>query len=67
MRLEKKRGAWTAVAKVAVALLAGLVVLAFLFPVAIVGTLPRKCSSVAFGLGAPCDAEWSLAAASMRG
>ena len=48
-------GAWTTVAKVAVALLAGLVVLVLLYPAAIADTIPRQCFSMV-GLGAPCDA-----------
>lgn len=47
--------AWTTVAKLAVALLAGLVVLVLLYPAVIVDTIPQQCSSLV-GLGAPCDA-----------
>lgn len=49
-------------AKVAMALLAGLVVLVLLFPVSQVDTLPVQCLSV-FGYGVPCGAGWSPAAA----
>ena len=42
------------VAKIAVALLAGLVVVVLLYPVAIVDTIPLQCFSMV-GLGAPCD------------
>lgn len=48
-------GPWTTVAKIALALLAGLVVLVLLYPAVIVDTLPQQCSSMV-GLGAPCDA-----------
>lgn len=47
--------------KVAVALLAGFVVLVLLFPVSRVDTLPVQCLSV-LGYGVPCDAGWSPAA-----
>jgi hypothetical protein len=42
------------VAKVAVALLAGFVVLVLLYPVHGADTFPRQCVSI-IGLGAPCD------------
>jgi hypothetical protein len=49
-----RRGVRTTVAKVAVAFLAGLVVLVLLYPANIVDTNPRQCFSMV-GLGAPCD------------
>jgi hypothetical protein len=49
------RGAWTTVVKVAVALLAGIVVLVLLYPANIADTIPQQCFSMV-GLGAPCDA-----------
>jgi hypothetical protein len=61
MEHTMRAGLATTVAKVAVALLAGLVVLVLLYPVAIAETLPPQCFSV-FGYGVPCDAGWSLAA-----
>jgi hypothetical protein len=49
------------VAKVAVAFLAGLVVLVLLFPFSGVDTLPPQCLSL-FGYGVPCGTAPSLAA-----
>jgi len=48
-------------AKVAVAILAGIVVLVLLFPASGVDTRPPECYS-AFGYTVPCGAGWSLAA-----
>ena len=49
------------VAKVAVALLAGFVVLVLLYPVHGADTLPRQCDSI-IGLGAPCDSGLAVPA-----
>lgn len=49
------RGAWTTVVNVAVAMLAGLVVLVLLYPAGTADTIPLQCFSMV-GLGAPCDA-----------
>jgi len=61
MEQKMTGGAWTTVAKVAVALVAGLVVLVLLFVVSQVDTIPVQCLSV-FGYGVPCDAGWAPAA-----
>ncbi len=49
------------VAKVALALLAGLVVLVLLFAASGVDTFPPECYSV-FGYVVPCDQAWAVAA-----
>lgn len=49
------------VAKVAVALLAGFVMLVLLYPAVIVDTLPQQCFSMV-GLGAPCDSGLAVPA-----
>lgn len=64
------RRTWTTVAKVAVVLLAGLIVLLLLFPAAVLHSNPPQCLST-FGYRVPCGgldvpvfrlAEWSLVA-----
>ncbi len=62
MERSTKGKGWTAMAKVGVALGAGLVVLVLLFVVSRVDTLPVQCLSV-FGFGVPCDSGWAPAAA----
>lgn len=55
------RLALSTVAKVAIPLIAGLVVFALLYPVSRVDIIPYQCSS-AVGLDVACDAGLSLAA-----
>ena len=59
-----QEGGTLTVAKIAAALLAGLVVLLLLFPGSGVDTLPPECLSV-FGYTVPCDAwvSWAAGAA----
>ncbi len=57
---ERQGRRWT-LAKVAIALLAGFVVLVLLFPGSGVMPQPPRCFSV-FGYDVPCDAGWALAA-----
>ena len=61
MDQTNKRAAGRTVANVAVALLAGLVVLVLLFPVAGIDPIPPRCFS-AFGYTVPCEAGLSQAA-----
>jgi len=61
MEQTMKQGAWTTVAKVTVALLAGLVVLVLLFPASGIEPIPPVCFSV-FGYTVPCDEGWAVAA-----
>lgn len=61
MEQTKTQGTWPTVAAVAVALLAGLVVLVLLFPASGVEPIPPQCFSV-FGYTVPCDAGLSWAA-----
>ena len=56
-----KQGAWTTVAKVAVALLAGLVVLLLFFPASRIDPLPPQFFSV-FGYSVPCGGGLAVAA-----
>lgn len=60
MEQTKKQGAWTTVAAVAIALLAGVVVLVLLFPFSGVDTNPPQCLSL-FGYSVPCGTGLSLA------
>lgn len=59
-RTERPR-TWSTAAKVAVAVLAGLVVLVLLFPASGVDTLPPECYSV-FGYTVPCGGGLAVAA-----
>jgi hypothetical protein len=52
---------WSIAAKVAIAVLAGLVVLVLLFPVSGVDTQPPECYSV-FGYSVPCGDGVAVAA-----
>lgn len=61
MEQKMNGAASTTVAKVTLALVAGLVVLVLLFVVSRVDTLPVQCLAV-FGNGVPCDAGWAPAA-----
>ena len=49
------------VAKIAVALLVGIVVFVLLYPASIADTIPLQCSSMV-GLGAPCDGGLAIPA-----
>lgn len=57
----KPRGSWLMGVRIAVALLAGVLVWVLLAPTGGVDTLPPQCSGV-FGYGVPCGAGLSLAA-----
>ena len=57
----KQQGPWRMVFRIAVPLIAGLVVLVLLAPASGVDTLPPQCWSV-FGYGVPCGSGLSLAA-----
>ena len=61
MDSTQRQGTWTPAAKIALAVLAGLVVLVLLFPEGGVDTQPPHCYSV-FYYNVPCDAGWALAA-----
>lgn len=62
--MEQSKTQWpgSTVAKVALAMLAGLVVLVLLFPASGIDPLPPQCFSV-FGYTVPCEPGASLAAA----
>ena len=64
MEQTENHGAWTTVTKVAVAMLAGVIVLVLLYPASGVDPLPPRCFSV-FGYSVPCDAwvSWAAGAA----
>jgi hypothetical protein len=61
--MERTEGprTWSTAAKVAIAVLAGLVVLVLLFPASGVDTLPTECYSV-FGYTVPCGGGLAVAA-----
>ena len=56
-----RQGTWSTAAKVAIAVLAGLVVLVLLFPASGVDTLPPECYSV-LGYTVPCGGGVAVAA-----
>ena len=67
------RGTWATVAKVAVAAVAGVIVLLLLFPAGVLTSNPPQCLST-FGYRVPCGrlaitafrlAEWSLVASAV--
>jgi hypothetical protein len=60
MEQMEKQGARMTVAKVAVALLAGLVVLVLLFPASGIEPIPPRCFSV-FGYEVPCGGGLGVA------
>lgn len=59
-QMDRQGRRWTW-AKVAMALLAGIVVLVLLLPASGIEPIPPVCYSV-FGYTVPCDAGWALAA-----
>lgn len=59
-QMERQGRRWT-LAKVAMALLAGIAVLVLLLPASGIEPQPPVCYSV-FGYTVPCDAGWTLAA-----
>ena len=61
MERTKEQGARMTVAKVVVALLAGIVVLVLLFPASGIDPLPPQCFSV-FGYSVPCGGGLAVAA-----
>ena len=61
MERKKEQGARMTVTKVAVALLAGLVVLVLLFPASGIDPLPPQCFSV-LGYTVPCGGGLAVAA-----
>jgi hypothetical protein len=56
-----RQGTWSTAAKLAIVVLAGLIVLVLLLPVSGVDTLPPECYSV-FGYTVPCGSGISVAA-----
>ena len=61
MDQTERQGTWSTAAKVAIAMLAGLVVLVLLFPASGVDTQPPECYSV-FGYTVPCGGGVAVAA-----
>jgi hypothetical protein len=61
MAQDERRSTWVTVAKVAVSLIAGVVVVVLLIPSGGFDTLPPTCWSV-FGHEVPCNANLSYAA-----
>lgn len=61
MDQTERQGTWSTAAKVAIPVLAGLVVLVLLFPASGVDTLPPECYSV-FGYTVPCGGGVAVAA-----
>lgn len=58
--MERQGRRWT-LAKVAIAVVAGLVALVLLFPGSGIARIPPECYSV-FGYNVPCEAGWALVA-----
>jgi hypothetical protein len=56
-----RQGTWSTAAKLAIVVLAGLIVLVLLFPASGVDTLPPECYSV-FGYTVACGGEVAVAA-----